>query len=74
MQQNKKMCLSCRYFRLEDIHSGVCRLDKALKPYPMKLNSDLCDLWHTCGQQYYIRSGWIKSRLAAAEEEKKKGS
>ena len=62
------MCLSCRHFRLEDIHSGVCRVRPGSTPYPMKLHSDLCDLWRNCGQQYYIRTGWIKSKLAAAKE------
>ena len=63
----KKMCLNCRHFRLDDIHSGICRVQKGLNPYPMKLHSDFCDLWHNCGQQYYIRTGWIKSKLAEAE-------
>jgi hypothetical protein len=73
VQQKKKTCLSCKYFRLEDIHSGLCRVQKEIKPYPMKLTSDVCALWHNCGQQYYIRTGWIKSKVAA-EEEVKKGS
>lgn len=70
----KKMCLSCKYFRLEDIHSGICRVLKEAKPYPMKLHGDLCDLWGDCGQQYYIRTGWIKNKMAALDEETKKGS
>ena len=37
----------------------------------MKLHGDLCELWLNCGQKYYIRTGWIKSRLAAEEEKKK---
>ena len=69
----KKMCLSCRHFRLEEIHSGSCRVRKGMEPYPVKLHGDICELWLNCGQKYYIRTGWIKSRLAA-EEEKKKGT
>jgi hypothetical protein len=56
---------------LEDIHSGVCRVQKEARPYPMKLHGDVCDRWSDCGQQYYIRTGWIKSKEAAAEETKK---
>ena len=68
MQKKTKACLSCKYFRLDDIHSGVCRVEKGRTPYPMKLHGDLCDLWKDCGQQFYIRTGWIKSRLAVEEE------
>ena len=71
--QKEKTCLGCKHFRLEDIHSGVCRLGKSGDPYPMKLHSDLCEHWSGCGQQYYIRLGWIKNKLAK-EEENKKGS
>jgi len=28
----------------------------------MKANEDVCDRWKDCGQQYYIRKGWIKGR------------
>ena len=72
MQQVKKMCLSCKHFRLEDIHSGLCRVKK-MNPYPMKLTTDHCDFWRNCGQQYYIRLGWIKSKTAALQEETEKG-
>jgi hypothetical protein len=74
MQQVKKTCLSCKYFRLEDIHSGLCRVEKKTTAYPMKLQTDLCDLWCNCGQQYYIRLGWIKNKMAALEAETEKGS
>ena len=65
----KKICLSCRYYRLSDIMSGVCRVDKKKKDaYPVKLNEDVCPLWSDCGQQYFIRRGWIKGRKRLQEE------
>ncbi len=63
MWKVKKMCLSCRSYRLKDELSGICRVDKSKKKnYPIKLNEDICDNWSDCGQQYYIRTGWIKSK------------
>ena len=67
----KRICLSCRKFRLEDPQSGVCRVDKSVDRYPMKRTEDSCDKWEDAGQQYYIRTGWIKKTLG--EKEKKKG-
>jgi len=61
--QVKKMCLSCKHYRLKDEMSGICRVEKSDKSnYPMKLNEDICDKWKDCGQQYYIRTGWIKGQ------------
>ncbi len=33
---------------------------KRIEEYPKKSNDDLCDSWLDCGQDYYIRLGWIK--------------
>ena len=58
----KKICLSCRYYRLRDELSGICRVNKEGKgKYPLKRNDDSCEKWSDCGQQYYIRTGWIKA-------------
>jgi hypothetical protein len=73
MSNVKKSCLSCKHFRVEDIHSGLCRIQKTLTVYPVKHHDNLCDLWCNCGQRYYIRSGWIKSKRAAAQDNTKKG-
>ncbi len=59
----KKNCLSCKYFRLEDSSSGVCRVDKSVEQYPIKNTEENCGEWVDSGQQYYIRLGWIKKRL-----------
>lgn len=64
----KRICLSCRNFRLDDPHSGVCRVDKSVDEYPRKGTDETCELWKDAGQQYYIRTGWIKRTLAKAEE------
>lgn len=66
----KRICLSCRKFRLEDPHSGVCRVDKTVNPYPVKTTEETCEKWIDGGHQYHIRLGWIKKTL---EKEKTTG-
>lgn len=69
MKTIKKNCLSCKSFRLDDINSGVCRVEKKSDGiYPLKQNEDLCEFWTDCGQQYYIRIGWIRARSETAEK------
>jgi len=60
----KKICLSCRNFSLQETSSGLCKVVKGLATYPVKATGDSCDQWRDCGQQYFIRTGWIKGRLA----------
>ncbi len=68
MNRMKSICLNCKHYRLDDIHSGVCRVEKKGDGvYPMKLNGDICDSWTDCGQQYYIRKGWIKAKSEAGQ-------
>ncbi len=64
----KKICLSCRRYRLEDPYSGVCRVDKSIKPYPKKTTEETCEKWEDGGHQYNIRCGWIKKTLAMQKE------
>lgn len=67
--QVKKYCLSCKHFRLQDEMSGVCRVDKKENSaLPMKLLDDICEKYKDCGQQYYIRKGWIKGRQERKSE------
>lgn len=71
MWKVKKMCLSCKYFRLQDELSGFCRVEKSKKNnYPTVLCEDICESWYDCGQQYYIRTGWIKNKKSLVTEEK----
>lgn len=62
MNKVKEVCLSCKHFRLIEVDNGICRVVKKerVEEYPVKKNDDSCDLWKNCGQQYYIRLGWIK--------------
>lgn len=63
MRGVEKICLSCRHFRLHDVDQGVCRVNKASdKNYPVKARIDRCGFWQDCGQQYFIRLGWIKGK------------
>ena len=65
MSSIKKVCLSCSFFRLKTIESGVCKVDKDLsKDFPEKLTGDTCTRWRDAGQQYYIRTGWIKAQTS----------
>ena len=65
MKEQKEQCLNCKFYRLENISSGVCRVDKDIdKNYPQMQNDDCCPRWKNCGQQYYIRIGWIKGQSA----------
>lgn len=69
MKNAKGLCLSCKFYRLDDTDSGVCRVDKESSVnYPKKHNDDQCPRWRTSGQQYYIRVGWIKAKLAESDK------
>ena len=65
----KSTCLRCKFYKIEDIVSGVCRDQKKgsgnTPPRPMVKQDDTCEKWTDCGQQYYIRLGWIKSQKTA---------
>ncbi len=64
----KKICLDCRNFSLQTVATGVCKVVKGLPAYPVKATEDSCARWLDCGQQYYIRIGWIKARLAQEQD------
>ncbi len=59
----EKVCLNCKFFKVDDVQSGVCRKVKGKDaPRPMKLHTDLCSDWQNAGQQYSIRVGWIQAQ------------
>ncbi|EKD36422.1 MAG: hypothetical protein ACD_75C01519G0002 [uncultured bacterium] len=65
MKGVKECCLSCTFFRLQDIGSGVCRVDRqANADYPTRQTDEQCGKWRDSGQQYFIRVGWIKAKKA----------
>ncbi len=69
MKDAKGYCLSCKFYRLDDINSGVCRVDKGSSTdYPQKKTNDQCSRWRDSGQQYFIRVGWIKAKTAESGE------
>ncbi len=66
-------CLSCKFYKVEDAVSGVCRVlvketGNRDAERPMVRADGACDKWVDSGQQYYIRLGWIRSQQAAAGE------
>jgi len=66
-------CISCKFFRMKDAVGGVCRAQKNLQqPEGEKPAVEIgftCDEWQDCGQQYYIRLGWIKSQNKEADKD-----
>lgn len=62
-----KECLSCKFYRVDDIYSGFCRRDKG-GARPMMRHGDVCEFWKDAGQQYYIRCGWIRARRKSESE------
>lgn len=64
-------CIRCKFFRMKSSSRGICRL---LSQQPetdreQQVKTDFsCEQWQDCGQQYYIRLGWIKGQ---AEKEEK---
>lgn len=60
-----KCCLSCKFFRLVEAESGLCRVEKmADSDYPARHPDGSCGKWRDSGQQYFIRLGWLKARRA----------
>lgn len=60
-------CMRCKFYKIEDAMSGYCRVlvretGDAKAHRPMVKKDDTCEKWVDCGQQYYIRLGWLKSQ------------
>lgn len=70
MSVPEKRCLSCRHFSLQDTESGVCKVIRGSADYPVKSIHATCEQWRDCGQHYFIRTGWIKGRLAKEKGER----
>lgn len=63
MKHLQKICLSCIHFRPKTTEEGICKLDKSRSPdYPVFRHDESCDNWKSCGQQFYIRFGWVKKQ------------
>ena len=66
----KKICLSCKRYRIEDADKGICRL--ALKNNASEQSAGVaathcCEQWADCGQTYYIRTGWLRQQEQKTE-------
>ena len=64
--QVEKICLSCKFFRVRDAATGICRVHIAETgdrnaDKPAVATRDHCAKWQDSGQDYYIRLGWIKN-------------
>lgn len=65
----KRTCMRCKYFKIEDPVSGLCRVPErepgsSSAARRIVRGDDSCEKWVDCGQQYYIRLGWIKAYSA----------
>lgn len=61
-------CLRCNFFRLKSKTTGCCRKEKnSTGAYEQKGITDKCSFWQDCGQNYFIRKGWIKSQEDLAD-------
>ncbi|TKB09331.1 hypothetical protein [Desulforhopalus sp. IMCC35007] len=70
--ESLKICLRCKFFRLKSVDGGVCRNEKdSSGNYPPKVNTDQCSFWEDCGQNYFIRQGWIKSQAKEGNDPEK---
>ncbi len=59
----EKVCLTCKFLKVDDVQSGVCRKVKGKDaPRPLKAHTDTCADWLDAGQQYSIRKGWIRAQ------------
>ncbi len=66
MKKKDKICLGCKHFRPTTESKGKCRVDRATidqSAYPEMRHDDSCSSWLDAGQQYFIRLGWVKSRI-----------
>ena len=62
-----QICMSCKFFKIEDEFSGYCKkisktADDGKTGKHIVKQDDSCGQWKNCGQQYYIRLGWVKAR------------
>jgi hypothetical protein len=68
------ICMSCKFFSMKNSTVGICRVlsresgDKNA-PKPEVQVTQTCEKWQDCGQQYYIRLGWIKSQNREADKD-----
>jgi len=57
-----KTCLGCKFFKIKNKNIGFCRVNKKDKnQFPKVQLSNSCDKWGDCGQNYFIRLGWLKA-------------
>ena len=64
-------CIRCKFFRMKDADQGLCRVDRSRGAEEIKvLTVHTCGKWEDCGQQYYIRLGWIRGQKKTREEDK----
>ena len=61
--------MNCKFYKVEDAQGGYCRAGAGNAPgkearNTMVLHDHVCAQWDDCGQNYYIRLGWLKALQA----------
>ena len=58
-------CIGCKHFRMKSVDSGICKIRERAGRSGQEAAVAVaytCASWVDCGQQYYIRLGWIKAQ------------
>ncbi len=63
----EKQCINCKFYKVEDEAGGFCRKSDikekvAKENWPKVKTADVCGYWVDCGQNYYVRLGWLQAQ------------
>ena len=69
----KKQCINCKSYKVNDEAGGFCRWsDKTKKTggqdWSQVQSDNVCDHWVDCGQNYYVRLGWLQAQKKKEQE------
>lgn len=69
IKMTETTCIRCKFFRMKSSTKGICRVEsKKENPDQPSVNTTFsCEQWQDCGQQYFIRLGWIKGQKGKKE-------
>ncbi len=63
-------CIRCKFFRMKSADQGLCRVKPSGQAEDVKVRTvHTCEKWEDCGQQYYIRLGWVRGQEKTREEQ-----
>jgi hypothetical protein len=67
IKMKNSICMSCKFFSMKNSTVGTCRVLRRESgnknaPRPEVQITQTCEKWQDCGQQYYVRKGWLKAQ------------